>query len=220
MLINIWKVGVRRMGPSSFQWCPAKGQGATGTTWSRGSSVWTWGRTSSLWGDRALEQAAQGGRGVSFSGDVQDPPGQDPVQPAVRDPASAGGLDWMTHRGPFQPRTFWDSGILWSFSKSSQLIHAEFLFELTPTPIFSVVLKHIFILLFSIFFERTRKITIIIVWIGGNPILKDQREKQLYLELSKNSADMHILWKRCTKTIYKIGNPCNKKNCSMELDDL
>ena len=44
-------------------------------------------------GDGALEQAAQGGCGVSFSGDVQDLPGQDPVQPAVGDPASAGGLD-------------------------------------------------------------------------------------------------------------------------------
>ena len=41
----------------------------------------------------ALEQAAQGGCGVSFSGDIQDPPGQGPVQPAVGDSASAGGLD-------------------------------------------------------------------------------------------------------------------------------
>ena len=30
---------------------------------------------------------------VSFSGDIQDPPGQGPVQPAVGDPALAGGLD-------------------------------------------------------------------------------------------------------------------------------
>ena len=44
-------------------------------------------------GDAALEQAAQGGCGVSFSGDIQDPPGQGPVQPAVGDPALAGGLD-------------------------------------------------------------------------------------------------------------------------------
>ena len=44
-------------------------------------------------GDEALEQAAQGGCGVSFSGDIQDPPGQGHVQPAVGDPASAGGLD-------------------------------------------------------------------------------------------------------------------------------
>jgi len=44
-------------------------------------------------GDGALEQTAQGGGAVSFSGDIQDPPGQGPVQPAVGDPASAGGLD-------------------------------------------------------------------------------------------------------------------------------
>jgi len=31
------------------------------------------------------------GCGVSFSGDIQDPPGQGPVQPALGDPASAGG---------------------------------------------------------------------------------------------------------------------------------
>jgi len=62
-------------------------------------------------GDGALEQAAQGGCGVSPSGDVQDPPGQGPVQPAVGDPASAGGFNWMTHRGPFQPQTFCDSVI-------------------------------------------------------------------------------------------------------------
>jgi len=44
-------------------------------------------------GDGALAQAAQGGCGVSFSGGIQDPPGCSPVQPALGDPASAGGLD-------------------------------------------------------------------------------------------------------------------------------
>jgi len=44
-------------------------------------------------GDGALERVAQGGCGVSFSGDIQDPPGQGPVQLAVGDPASARGLD-------------------------------------------------------------------------------------------------------------------------------
>jgi len=43
--------------------------------------------------DGALEQAAQGGCGFSLSGDIQDPPGQGPVQPDLRDPASSGGLD-------------------------------------------------------------------------------------------------------------------------------
>ena len=42
-------------------------------------------------GDGALEQAAQGGCGVSSG--VQDPSGQGPVQPAVGEPALAGGLD-------------------------------------------------------------------------------------------------------------------------------
>ena len=39
------------------------------------------------------EPGAGGSCGVSFSGDIQDPPGQGPVQPALGDPASAGGLD-------------------------------------------------------------------------------------------------------------------------------
>jgi len=36
---------------------------------------------------------------------LQDLPGQGPLQPAVGDPASAGGLDWVIHRDPFQPNT-------------------------------------------------------------------------------------------------------------------
>jgi len=44
-------------------------------------------------GDGALEQVTQGGCGVSFSGDIQDPPGRGPVQPALCDPALAEGLD-------------------------------------------------------------------------------------------------------------------------------
>jgi len=64
-------------------------------------------------GDGTLEQAAQGGCGFSFSGDIQDPPGRGRVQPAVGDPASAGGLDYVTHRGPFQSLPFCDSVIDW-----------------------------------------------------------------------------------------------------------
>ena len=69
-------------------------------------------------GDGALAQAAQGGCGVSFSGDIQTQPGQGPVQPALGDPASAGGLDWVTHRGPFWPRPLCDSVITEKMSLS------------------------------------------------------------------------------------------------------
>jgi len=41
----------------------------------------------------ALRQVAQRGCGVSFSGDVQNLPGQGPVQLALGEPALAGGLD-------------------------------------------------------------------------------------------------------------------------------
>ncbi|PKU48213.1 rna-directed dna polymerase from mobile element jockey- hypothetical protein [Limosa lapponica baueri] len=44
-------------------------------------------------GARTLEQAAQRRCGVSFSGDVQNPPGCVPVQPAVDEPALSGALD-------------------------------------------------------------------------------------------------------------------------------
>ena len=42
-------------------------------------------------GDGAQAQAAQGGSGVSFSGDIPAPPGRGAVQPALGDPAWAGG---------------------------------------------------------------------------------------------------------------------------------
>ena len=82
---------------------------------------WVWWSTfwvlEKVWREQgALEQAAQGGCGVSFSGGIQDPPGQVPLEPTVGDPALAEGLDWVTHRGPFQPLPFCDSVILWNRS--------------------------------------------------------------------------------------------------------
>ena len=48
-------------------------------------------------GDGALAQAAQRGCGVSFSGDIPAPPGFGAVQPALGDPAWAGGwAGWPT----------------------------------------------------------------------------------------------------------------------------
>ena len=48
------------MGPDSFQWCPVTGQGAMGTNWGTGSSIWTWGRTSSVWGWRSTGTGCPG----------------------------------------------------------------------------------------------------------------------------------------------------------------
>ena len=61
-------------------------------------------------GDRALEQAAQGGCGVSFSGDIQELPGCGPVKPDVGDPASAGGWTRWPTEVPSNPE---HSVILW-----------------------------------------------------------------------------------------------------------
>ena len=79
------------MGPDSSQRCPATGQGATGTEWNTGSSI-AMDKLLHSEGDRALEQVAQRGCGVS-SGDIQNPPGRAPVQPALGDLALAMGLD-------------------------------------------------------------------------------------------------------------------------------
>lgn len=57
----------------------------------------------------ALERAAlKRSCGVSFFGDAQNLPGCDPVQHAVCDPATAGGLEQMVSGGPFQPPPFRD----------------------------------------------------------------------------------------------------------------
>jgi len=81
------------MGPDSFQWCPVTGQGARAQTEAEVVPSEHEEELLPSEADGALEQAAQGGCGVSFSVDIQDLPVQGPVQPAVGDPALAGGLD-------------------------------------------------------------------------------------------------------------------------------
>jgi len=68
--------------------------------------------------DGALEQAAQGGCGVLFSGDIQDLPGQGPVYPAVGDPASTGS--W-TRWSPEVPSNPYHSVILWFCERALNL---------------------------------------------------------------------------------------------------
>ncbi|PKU41543.1 rna-directed dna polymerase from mobile element jockey- hypothetical protein [Limosa lapponica baueri] len=80
------------------------------------------GRNNPLHQDRALEEAAQGGGGVSFSGDIQTPPGHVPVGPALAGPAlptvhmCPGGdeVRWMLHSlalyGSLPPPSRFDFG--------------------------------------------------------------------------------------------------------------
>lgn len=44
-------------------------------------------------GDRAREQATQRGWGIPFSGDIQNAPGCDPVQPTLDESTLAGALN-------------------------------------------------------------------------------------------------------------------------------
>ena len=112
MPLNICRVGVRRTGPDSFQWCPATGQGAMGTNWSRGSSSWTWGRTSSLWGWRSPGPGCPGRLWSLFLCRYSRPAWIRFCVACCGWPCFGRGLGWGTHRGPFQPRTFCDSVVL------------------------------------------------------------------------------------------------------------
>jgi len=66
-------------------------------------------------GDGALAHAAQRGCGVSFSGDIQDLPGRGAVQPALGDPAWAGGWTGWPPEVPSNPG---HAGILWFCDKA------------------------------------------------------------------------------------------------------
>ena len=70
--------------------------------------------------DGALAQAAQGGCGISFSGAIPDPPGRGAVQPALGDPAWAGGWAGWPTEVPSNPD---HSVILWFLE--GQLLHAK-----------------------------------------------------------------------------------------------
>ena len=78
------------MGPGSFQRCPATGQGAVSTNWNVEVPYEREEKLLHCDGDRALGQAAQRGCGVSFYGDIQNPPGCFPVRPASEQMISMG----------------------------------------------------------------------------------------------------------------------------------
>ena len=81
------------MGPDSIQWCPEIGQGARAKT--EAQAVPSEHEEELLYseGDKSLEKAAQRGCGVSFSGDIKNPPGRSPVPSALGEPALAVGMN-------------------------------------------------------------------------------------------------------------------------------
>ena len=66
-------------------------------------------------GDKALEQPAQKGCGVSFSGNIRNSSGHFPLQPAEGTCFSR-SLDQVVSRGPFQPLQFCDAVCAHMFS--------------------------------------------------------------------------------------------------------
>jgi len=89
IFINIFGVGVNETWRTSFQWSVGTGQGEMDINWSIGYFASICIRYSSQRGDRALELAGQGGCGLSFSGDIQDPSACLLVKPAL------GSLFWQ-----------------------------------------------------------------------------------------------------------------------------
>ena len=102
-------MGVKRTGLDCFQWCPQQDTGQWAQVGTQEVPPEHEKKLLSCEGGRAVEQAAQGGRGFSFPGDIQNPPGCVPVPPALGVPAQAEGLGKMISRGPFQPLPFCDS---------------------------------------------------------------------------------------------------------------
>ena len=92
-----------------------------GAPWSRGSSVWTRGRTS-LWGWQSTGTGCPGRLWSLLLWRYSRPTWTRSCAACSGWPCFVRGLDWVTHRGPFQPLTFCDSVILWCRGRKRELV--------------------------------------------------------------------------------------------------
>jgi len=100
------------MEPGSSQWHPMIWQGAMGVIWNTRGSTKTCEKTSAWWGWQSTEQVAQRGRGVSFSGDIQNPHGHISVWPECHLCTWVFLLQQGGSTGWFQSLTFCDLSTL------------------------------------------------------------------------------------------------------------
>ena len=91
MAANSFRASARRTGPGSASGAQRRGEGQRAHAEAQAAPSEREGELLHRGGGRALGQAAQRGWGVSFSGDTQNLPGHDLVQPALVDPPLAGG---------------------------------------------------------------------------------------------------------------------------------
>jgi len=108
---NICREGAKKTEPGCFQWCPVTRQGAMGTNWNMGGSLWTSGNPFLLWGSPST--------GIGCPGRLWS------LCPwrysktlwtwcwgiGSRQSFLSRGLGQMTSRGAFQPQPFYNSTV-------------------------------------------------------------------------------------------------------------
>lgn len=115
MLTNLLRVGVYRMGPEYFQWCPVTEERAMSTNWSTESSIWLWGknvftlRVAEHWNKLPIEVVKFSSSQISqtWLGVIPAHCCRIPSQAAVGEPALPGEVGLDLHRSLRAPPVLW-----------------------------------------------------------------------------------------------------------------